>query len=57
MGRTYDNRKTIRFERGENPVRSLCGALGRMLEQLAVSLEHHAGVRMPQTASDLVLTA
>lgn len=52
MGRIYDNRTTIRFEHGEDPVRSLGDALGRMVEQVAVSLEHHTGVRMPQTARD-----
>ncbi len=52
MGRIYDNRTTIGFERGEDPVGSLGDAFNRMVEQVAVSLEHHSGVRMPQTARD-----
>ncbi|HVN69838.1 MAG TPA: hypothetical protein VMU38_09345 [Candidatus Binatia bacterium] len=52
MSRIYDNRTTIGFERGEDPVRGLGDALGGMVEQVAITLEHHAGVRMPQTARD-----
>ena len=52
MGRIYDNRTTIRFESGEDPVRRLGDAFGRMVEQVTVSLEHHSGVRVPQTARD-----
>jgi len=52
MGRIYDNRTTIGFERGEDPVRGSGDALGRMAEPVPISLEHHAGVRMSQTARD-----
>jgi hypothetical protein len=52
MSRIYDNRTTIEFERGEDPVGGLGDALGRMVEQVGVTLEHHAGVWMPQTARD-----
>jgi hypothetical protein len=52
MGRIYDNRTTIGFERREDPVGGLGDALGRMVEQVAVALEHHTGVRMPQAARD-----
>ena len=50
--RIYDNRTTIGFERGENPIRRLGDSLGRVVEQMPVPLEHHPCVRVPQTARD-----
>ena len=46
MGRIYDNRTTIGFERPEDPVGGLGDALGRIVEQLAVTLQHHTGVHI-----------
>lgn len=37
MNRIYDNRTTIGFERGEDPVGGLGDALGRMVERFALA--------------------
>ncbi|HLI95878.1 MAG TPA: hypothetical protein VKT72_07300, partial [Candidatus Baltobacteraceae bacterium] len=48
--RIYDNVTTTGFEGREDLVRGLRNAAPGMVEEMAVPLEHHPRVRVPQTA-------